>query len=107
VVTAQHFPVWGNIVLIEHCLAWGQTVWSQYAHLQQRFVRKGNVIRRGDQIGTIGKGDENRFIAHLHFELRLKKLPASKWGWTAPEDRGRVLGAYAHPTNFINSYRSK
>jgi hypothetical protein len=107
VVTSQPFPVWGNIVLIEHRLPWGQTVWSQYAHLQQRYVRKDDVVRRGEQIGTIGKGDQDRYIAHLHFEIRLKKLPASKWDWKLPADRERVLQAYAHPTNFINSHRSK
>lgn len=107
VVTSHSFRTWGNIILLEHRLPSGQTVWSQYAHLQERLVRKGDVVRRGDRIGTIGKGDEDRYPAHLHFELRLKNLPASKWGWKAPENREKVLEAYAHPTNFINSHRPK
>ncbi|UCC88683.1 MAG: peptidoglycan DD-metalloendopeptidase family protein [Anaerolineales bacterium] len=107
VVTSQRFPTWGNIVLIEHCLPSGQTVWSQYAHLQQRLVRKGDILRRGDRIGRIGKGGDDHLPAHLHFEIRLKRLPASKWGYQKPEDREQVLLAYAHPSNFINSYRPK
>jgi hypothetical protein len=107
VVTAHHFPTWGNIILMEHRLPWGQTVWSQYAHLRQRFVRKGDVVRRGQQIGTIGKGAGDQYPAHLHFEIRLKNLSASKWGWKTQQDRDKVLQAYAHPTNFINSNRPR
>jgi hypothetical protein len=107
VVTSYQFPNWGNIVLLEHRLPWGQTVWSQYAHLKQRLVRKGDVVHRGEQIGIIGKGDQDQYPAHLHFEIRLKKLPASKDGWQAQADRERVLQAYTHPTNFINSNRPR
>ena len=107
VVTSRAFPIWGNVVLIEHRLPSGQTVWSQYAHLRQRLVSKGDVVRRGTRIGTIGKGDAGRHPAHLHFEIRLKKLAASKRGWQRPEDRDKVLAAYAHPTNFINAYRPR
>jgi hypothetical protein len=107
VVTSYSFPYWGNIVLIEHRLPTGDTVWSQYAHLRQRLVSKGDVVRRGDRIGTIGKGEKDRYPAHLHFEIRRISLPASKWGWKQPADRERVLEAYAHPTNFINNYRPR
>jgi hypothetical protein len=107
VVASQAFATWGNVVLIEHRLPSGQTVWSQYAHLQQRLVRKGDIVRRGERIGTIGKGEANHDSAHLHFEIRLKKLPASKRGWVRPEDRDKVLAAYAHPTNFINNCRPR
>jgi murein DD-endopeptidase MepM/ murein hydrolase activator NlpD len=107
VVTSQTFPIWGNVVLIEHRLPSGQMVWSQYAHLRQRLVSKGDIVRRGTRIGTIGKGDADRYPAHLHFEIRLKKLAASKRGWQRPEDRDKVLAAYAHPTNFINAYRPR
>jgi hypothetical protein len=107
VVTSYGFPYWGNIVLIEHRLPTGDTVWSQYAHLRQRLVSKGDVVRRGDRIGSIGKGEKDRYPAHLHFEIRRRDLPASKWGWKKPEDRERVLEAYAHPTNFINGYRPR
>ena len=107
VITAQTFPVWGNIVLLEHVLPTGQKVWSQYAHLNDLYVKKGDIVRRGEVVGTIGKGGDHRYLAHLHFEIRLRKLPASKWGWKTPEDREKVLRYYAHPTNFIKSYRPR
>ncbi|NIO47792.1 MAG: peptidoglycan DD-metalloendopeptidase family protein, partial [Planctomycetales bacterium] len=59
--------------------------------------QRGDVVRRGDQIGTMGKDDDDRYPPHLHFEIRLRRLPASKWGWKTPEDRERVLRAYAYP----------
>jgi hypothetical protein len=106
VVTARYFrPSWGNVILIEHVLEDGTTVWSQYAHLQDRYVRKGDIVWRGQKIGTIGKGADDRWIAHLHFEIRTRELPASKWGWTTAEDREAVLQHYAHPTEFIKSRR--
>lgn len=101
VVTADSFPAWGNIVLIEHLMPDGSRVWSQYAHLQERLVEEGQVVQRGDQIGTIGKGAGDRYPAHLHFEVRLQSLPANQWGLT----RDQVLQAYADPTHFIKSHR--
>ena len=107
VVTAHAFSVWGNIVLLEHKLPNGQTVWSQYAHLDKRLVKKDDVVRKGDPIGTIGKGENNQFPAHLHFEIRLKSLPASKWGWKTEADREAVRQHYADPREFIKArYRA-
>jgi murein DD-endopeptidase MepM/ murein hydrolase activator NlpD len=105
VVTAQSFSGWGNIVLIEHVLPDGRPVWSQYAHLRERLVAREEIVRRGQQIGTIGKGDGDRYSAHLHFEIRKVELPASKWGWTAVDDREKVINAYAHPSEFIRMHR--
>lgn len=107
VITAQPFNIWGNIVLLEHVMPTGQKVWSQYAHLKDMFVKRGDIIRRGELVGTIGKGGNNQFLAHLHFEIRLRNLPASKDGWKTEEDRETVLRSYAHPTNFIKSFRPR
>jgi hypothetical protein len=87
VVTAQRYPIWGNVVLLEHRLPWGHTIWSQYAHLKDCYVKKGDVLRRGEELGTIGKGDKDQFVAHLLFEVRVKDLPASTWWGKTPADR--------------------
>ena len=102
---ARHYGGWGNIVLIEHLLPGGDTVWSQYAHLRDVTVGQGQEVARGDQIGTIGKGDKNKWPAHLHFEIRLKNQPAYKWGWETEGHRLEVLRSYAHPTEFISAHR--
>lgn len=100
-----HYPVWGNIVLVEHALPDGSRVWSQYAHLDKIMVRqKGQKVERGQQIGTMGKGDKNRYIAHLHFEIRKNKLPIDNWS-PMVSDRNAVLANYYSPTQFIKSHR--
>jgi len=102
VKTADYFvPSWGNVIVIEHEMADGSRCWSQYAHCQQMKVREGDEVRRGQKIGTIGKGAGNRWPAHLHFEIRVKDVKPNAWGWS----RDQVLERYAHPTNFIKANR--
>jgi murein DD-endopeptidase MepM/ murein hydrolase activator NlpD len=105
VVDFGHYRVWGNIVLLEHTLPDGTQVWSQYAHLDKIMInQKGQEIQRGRQIGTMGKGDNNRYIAHLHFEIRRKKLSISNWS-PLVKDRSAVLANYHDPSKFIKSHR--
>ncbi len=106
VVWADYNPKsWGNIVLIEHALPDGTRVWSQYAHLQRILVTAGQKVARGQQIGTIGKGANNMYLAHLHFEIRRKNLPAGNWT-PIVKDRDLVLANYHIPTQFIEAHRT-
>jgi len=102
VVASDYFtPSWGNIVLVEHVLPGGEQVWSQYAHLRERRVAVGDGLTRGQPLGSIGKGHQDRYPAHLHFEIRRRELPPSAWGFS----REQVLAWYAHPTEFIKAHR--
>lgn len=77
VLHAQWHRVWGNIVLLWHA-ALG--VSSQYAHLHQICVYEGQTVWAGEPVGSIGKGDPRApFMAHLHFEIRKRALPANNW----------------------------
>jgi murein DD-endopeptidase MepM/ murein hydrolase activator NlpD len=61
---------YGNLVLIRHPNGFV----SAYAHLQAMNVGKGDVVNRGDSIGTVGtSGSVAR--AQLHFELRKGATP--------------------------------
>ncbi len=61
---------YGNLVLIRHSNGFV----SAYAHLKDITVAKDAVVRRGDQIGTVGMtGSVNR--PQLHFELRKGATP--------------------------------
>lgn len=88
-------------MLLKHTLPDGTTVWSQYAHLHQRQAQVGDVVERGSQIGTIGRGENDAWPAHLHFEIRRTELAPDAWGFT----REQVLERYAHPTEFIIDHR--
>lgn len=93
----------GHVVVIEHQLPDGTKVWSQYAHLAERWVVPGEKVARRQQIGTVGRGPNNRFTAHLHFEIRRYDLAANAWprtngvAWPAE----KVQQYWLHPSAFI------
>jgi murein DD-endopeptidase MepM/ murein hydrolase activator NlpD len=72
VLAARFYPVWGNIVLLEHAPG----IWTMSAHCNDVRVKAGDRVIAGQEIGTIGRGapDKNhpngRYFAHLHFEVR-------------------------------------
>jgi murein DD-endopeptidase MepM/ murein hydrolase activator NlpD len=105
VVTAKYFATsWGNIVLLRHALPDGTSVWSQYAHLNEMHVAEGDVVLRGQQVGTLGKGAKNKFPAHLHFEVRLSDLSPGNW-FPMVKDKDKVLANYAIAKEFIGARR--
>jgi murein DD-endopeptidase MepM/ murein hydrolase activator NlpD len=61
---------YGNLILVRHPNGFV----SAYAHLKDTKVTKGDVVNRGDQIGTAGMtGSVSR--PQLHFELRKGATP--------------------------------
>lgn len=64
---------WGNVVIVRHAYLdeAGRValVDSLYGHLDRRTVRLYQLVKRGDQVGTIGTA-HGRYWAHLHFEMR-------------------------------------
>ncbi len=105
VIEFGHYSVWGNVVLLEHALPDNSRIWSQYAHLQKIMVAQvGQNVTRGQQIGAMGKGDNNRYIAHLHFEIRKKRLPINNWS-PMVKDKNAVLANYYAPQDYIKSHR--
>jgi len=106
VLAAQPYPVWGNIVLIEHpelaeALSMRYLA-SQYAHLAHICVSPGQRIWAGEPIGSIGKGDPRRpFLAHLHFEVRRAKLPADNW---YGRNRDAIARDYLDPLAFLQQH---
>lgn len=68
VVDAQNVLGYGNMISIEYALPNGTSIYAIYAHLDSFLVTKGDVVVRGQQIGTIW---DSGFAAgtHLHFEI--------------------------------------
>ncbi len=63
---------WGNIVRVVHKFPNHPEypyVESFYAHLDKMHVKEGDLIKRGQLLGTIGTGD-GKYSAHLHLEMR-------------------------------------
>ena len=57
---------YGNLVQIDH----GDGIQTWYAHMHRRTVTAGDVIMRGQQIGTVGNTGRSTG-PHLHYEVRL------------------------------------
>ena len=57
----------GRVVILSHSLGDGRVLYSMYGHLGSVFVTQGQIVARGQPIGTVlyQPGD-----SHLHFELR-------------------------------------
>lgn len=59
---------WGNVVVLAHRLPGSsEIIQTLYAHLQERSVRPGQLVGRGQRIGSIGTAN-GHYLAHLHFE---------------------------------------
>ena len=60
---------YGNLVKIEHAGSY----FSYYAHLSTMAVTAGQVVTRGQSIGTVGNTSKpgNGITPHLHYEVRL------------------------------------
>ena len=90
--------VWGNVVIIEH----EGVVNALYAHLKEVYVKKDQLLMRGDKIGTMGKGDKNIFAAHLHFEIRNNLSIGIGSGYGAYKPKG-----WLDPSLYIKSNRPR
>lgn len=63
-------PSYGNYIVIEH----GSGYETLYAHLDKTMVKKGQKVKRGEQIGTVGNTGRST-APHLHYEIHLNGRP--------------------------------
>lgn len=67
---------YGNYAIIDH----GNGFTTLYAHLNSVFVKPGETVSRGQQVGTMGNTG-NSTGAHLHFEIRNNDVPYNPAGY--------------------------
>ncbi|MEA2007369.1 MAG: peptidoglycan DD-metalloendopeptidase family protein [Patescibacteria group bacterium] len=103
VYSANYGSGWGNIIVIKHRLPDGDHVWSQYAHLETRLKSVGDEVDVGKKIGTIGKGYNNEYTAHLHFEIR--KSDFAPDAWVVGLSQSQIRDKYYCPSDFIEDNR--
>lgn len=69
VVRSGYESLFGNVVVLDH----GNGYRSLYAHLGERTAAAGDLVQKGDPIGTVG--DTGRTTGpHLHFEIHVNGL---------------------------------
>lgn len=75
---AANFLAEGNMVFIDH----GYGLVSLYFHLSRLKVKKGEVVKKGEEIGRSGQTGA-AIGPHLHFEIRLYGIAVSSWNFIA------------------------
>jgi murein DD-endopeptidase MepM/ murein hydrolase activator NlpD len=76
ILAAQGWRLHGNCVALDH----GQGVVSFYIHLKTLAVTKGQSVKAGDKIGTVGQtGRANG--PHLHFSIYVNKVATNPLDW--------------------------
>lgn len=70
VVTQEYHPQYGNMIEVDH----GNDLMTRYAHSSRVFVKKGDLIRRGQKIAEVGTTGRSTG-AHLHFEVLVQGVP--------------------------------
>ena len=67
VVTQEVQPHYGLVIEIDH----GNEVLTRYAHLSRAFVKKGDLIKRGQKMAEVGNTGRSTG-PHLHFEVLVR-----------------------------------
>ncbi len=71
VVVVQEFhPEYGNMIEVDH----GKDLITRYAHASRVYVKKGDLIKRGQRIADVGNTGRSTG-PHLHFEVLVRGVP--------------------------------
>ena len=91
---------WGHVVVLAHRIPGEKgIVQTLYAHLNTREARVGQLVDRGQRIGTIGTAN-GKYLAHLHFEtIRSLSTEAGMRGYHPSGVMNRM-----NPTELIRNY---
>ena len=105
------YPNGGNTLILRHKLLkpfefHGKSIdifYSHYLHLQEFFVRRGDMVKEGQRIASMGSSGTTRFT-HLHFEIRLGTTCSLEYQRRHPERACAAFGfdPHVHPFLFID-----
>ena len=70
VVTQEYHAGYGNMIEVDH----GNQLISRYAHARAVFVKKGDLIKRGQKIAEVGSTGRSTG-PHLHYEVLVQGVP--------------------------------
>lgn len=78
--TEINFSGYGNVIVIDHGFGYK----TRYAHLKEIKVTAGQVVIRGDRIGTLGNSGLSTG-PHLHYEVLYRGEHVNPWNFLNPD----------------------
>ena len=78
--TQVNFSGYGNVIVIDHGFGYK----TRYAHLKEINVTAGQVVIRGDKIGTLGSSGLSTG-PHLHYEVIYRGVQINPWNYLNPD----------------------
>ena len=75
-----NFSGYGNVIVIDHGFGYK----TRYAHLKEIRVAEGQVVIRGDRIGTLGSSGLSTG-PHLHYEVLYRGVQINPWNFLNPD----------------------
>ena len=76
ILYASWLKGYGNMIIIDH----GESYYTVYAHAEELFATKGDIIEKGEVVATVG--DTGSLIEPgLHFEVRHHGKPVDPLQW--------------------------
>lgn len=105
VTFARDVPSWGQLLIIRNFpLENGIETFARYAHMEKTFVKVGDIVSRGDSLGTIGDAN-GRYSHHLHFDLSVTTLLLHQPTHWPKKDYEELRRHYVDPDVFIRNNR--
>lgn len=88
VVTQEYHVAYGNMIEIDH----GNELITRYAHASQVSAKMGEIVKRGQQIATVGSTGRSTG-PHLHFEVWLDGVAQDPQHFLRAPSEDRMVAA--------------
>ncbi|MDR0691737.1 MAG: M23 family metallopeptidase [Prevotellaceae bacterium] len=82
---------YGNMVLVDHGFGYK----TRYAHLHVITVKKGDLVKRGQQVGTLGNTGKSTG-PHLHYEVLMRNKPVNPLNFFANDIESEDFSSIMH-----------
>lgn len=89
--TQINYSGYGNVVTIDHGFGYK----TRYAHLKEIKVTEGQVVIRGDRVGTLGSSGLSTG-PHLHYEVLYRGRQINPWNYLNPDVSPEEYSKMAH-----------
>jgi murein DD-endopeptidase MepM/ murein hydrolase activator NlpD len=100
IVAAEHHFAYGNMVEIDH----GNHLVTRYAHASKLLVKKGDLVKRGQQVALVGSTGRSTG-PHLHFEVLVQGVPQDPQKFLAAGKGQPVQAGAAKPQQVAAAVR--